>query len=156
MTCYLIGTFQGLKGFTLPVASTRSGLITSIVSVQNFSKSGTRLGSWNRLMWMSDTLNQTGNNGNSHLSICVINDFRTCFEHSNMQVVKHKRGKVWLRVAILPNHLFIHRWYAPVVTYPLLSIIYREFRGWTITVSFQRCNYTRFTQLSDKKRSQAG
>lgn len=46
-------------GITVPVASTRAGLITSMVSVQNFSKSGMRLGSWNRLMWMSDTLNQT-------------------------------------------------------------------------------------------------
>lgn len=37
-------------GITLPVARTRSGLITSMVSVQNFSKSGTRLGSRNLLM----------------------------------------------------------------------------------------------------------
>lgn len=38
------------EGFTLPVARTRSGLITSMVSVQNFSKSGTRRGSRNLLM----------------------------------------------------------------------------------------------------------
>lgn len=42
----------------IPVASTRAGWITSMVLEQNFSKSGIRLGSWNRLMWMSDTLNQ--------------------------------------------------------------------------------------------------
>lgn len=46
-------------GAAVPVASTRAGLITSVVSVQNFSKSGMRLGSWNRLMWMSDTLEKT-------------------------------------------------------------------------------------------------
>lgn len=40
----------GDDGATLPVARTRSGLITSMVSVQNFSKSGTRFGSRNLLM----------------------------------------------------------------------------------------------------------
>lgn len=39
----------------LPVARTSAGWITSIVSEQNFSKSGARLGSRNLLIWISET-----------------------------------------------------------------------------------------------------
>lgn len=61
-------------GLTLPVASTRSGLITPMVSVQNFSKSGTRRGSRNRLMWMSDTWKRTAAD--------TLSDFKTQREQS--------------------------------------------------------------------------
>lgn len=68
----------------LPVASTRSGLITSIVSLQNRSNSGILLESWKRLIWMSDTCANKQHGKVWHKLMCC---YQWVFEISHMKPI---------------------------------------------------------------------